>query len=154
MRQNIRLVTCPLFGHPVVYKFAEFPWQTSMIEMGTTAYSWINGHAIAPQFLGHVTEAGRVIGFLLEYIPGHTAEVEDLEKCQRSLKSLHALGIKHCDVNKHNFLIRGGKGEAGLIDFEATVRCQDEKEPLEEFEGLREQLEQSDGKGGIAEVED
>ncbi|KAI4862164.1 alpha-galactosidase a precursor [Hypoxylon rubiginosum] len=153
MRQNIRLVTCPLFKHQV-YKFAEFPWQIPVMEMETTAYGWINGQGIGPQFLGHVTEAGRVIGFLLENIPGYTAEVNDLEKCQRVLKRLHALGLKHGDVNKHNFLIRDGKGEAVLIDFETTIRCQDERELTGELEGLREQLEENDGRGGVMVLED
>lgn len=34
----------------------------------TTAYEWIHGTGIGPAFLGHITEAGRVIGFLMEYI--------------------------------------------------------------------------------------
>jgi hypothetical protein len=67
MRQNIRLVTCSLFEYPVVYKFAEFPWQISTMERETMAYSWIHGQGIGPQFLGHVTEAGRVIGFLIDH---------------------------------------------------------------------------------------
>ncbi|XXH05176.1 hypothetical protein Hte_011601 [Hypoxylon texense] len=149
MRQNIRLVTCPLFEHPVVYKFAEFPWQIPIMEMETTAYGWINGHRVGPQFLGHVTEDGRVIGILLENIPGRTAEIEDLEKCQHVLKRLHALGLKHGDINKHNFLIRDGNGEAVLVDFETTTRCEDEKGLLRELEELREQLEETDGRGGM-----
>ncbi|KAI0815382.1 alpha-galactosidase a precursor [Xylaria sp. FL0064] len=151
MRQNIRLITCPLFKYPVVYKFAEFPWQIPIMERETTAYNWIHGQGIGPQFLGHVTEAGRVIGFLIENVPGHTAKIEDLDKCQRVLKRLHALGLKHGDVNKHNFLIRDGKEEAVLVDFETTVRCQDEKELLGESEELREKLEENNGKGGIVE---
>ncbi len=154
MRQNIRLVTCPLFQHPVVYKFAEFPWQISMIERETTAYGWLHGRCIGPQFLGHVTEAGRVMGFLIEHVPGRTAEVEDLDKCQRALKRLHALRLKHGDANKYNFLIRDGKEEAVLVDFEATVRCQDEDELLREFEGLRGKPEETDGKGGVIELRD
>ncbi|KAI1430320.1 alpha-galactosidase a precursor [Xylaria sp. FL1777] len=154
MRQNVRIVTCPLFENPIVYKFAEFPWQTPMLEAETTAYGWIDGHGIGPRFLGHVTEAGRVIGFLLEMITGRTAEVEDLEKCRRVLKSLHELGVKHGDINKHNFLIQDGREEAVLIDFEVTARCQDEIELLREFDGLREQLEENTGRGGIIELKD
>ncbi|KAI1107746.1 alpha-galactosidase a precursor [Jackrogersella minutella] len=153
MRQNIRLVTCPLFDRPVIYKFTEFPWQTPMMEMETTAYGWINDQGIGPQFLGHVTEAGRVIGFLLENISGSTAEVKDLEKCQRVLKKLHALGIKHGDTNKHNFLIRDGEEDAVLIDFEGAIRCQDEKELSGELEGLQEQLEENTGRGGFGSIE-
>ena len=151
MRQNIRIVTCPLFERPVVYKFAEFPWQIPMMEMETTAYGWIQGQGIGPTFLAHVTEAGRVIGFLIEHIPGRIAETEDLHKCRSVLERLHALGIKHGDINKHNFLIKDGKDEAVLVDFEATVKCQNRQELLGELEGLQAQLEENSGRGGVVE---
>ncbi|KAF1840260.1 alpha-galactosidase a precursor [Cucurbitaria berberidis CBS 394.84] len=149
MRQNVRLVTCPLFAEPVVYKFAEFPWQTFMLEAETTAYNWIHDHGVGPRFLGHVTEARRVIGFLIENIPGRTADVGDLDLCQRALKKVHALHLKHGDTNKHNFLIKEGDGEAVLIDFDHTTKCHDEQELLEEFEGLQDQLEENTGRGGV-----
>lgn len=148
MRQNVRLVTCPLFAEPVVYKFAVFPWQIPMLEAETTAYNWINGQGVGPQFLGHVTEAGRVIGFLMENIAGRTANFGDLDKCQRALKKLHALQMNHGDTNKHNFLIKEGDEEAVLIDFEVTTECHNEQELLEEFEGLQDQLEDNTGRGG------
>lgn len=34
---------------------------------------------------------------------------QDLELCQTVLSELHGLGIKHGDVNKHNFLIHDVK---------------------------------------------
>lgn len=154
IRQNIRLVTCPLFKYPIVYKFAAFPWQIPITERETTAYSWIYGQGIGPRFLGHVTEAGRVIGFLMENVPGRTAQVEDLDKCQRVLRRLHALQFKHGDVNKHNFLVSDEKDEAVLIDFETTVRSENQQELVEEFEGLRDRLEENDGRGGILVEED
>lgn len=153
MRQNIRLVTCPKFESPVVYKFAEFPWQIPFLESETTAHSWIYGRGVGPRFLGHVTEADRVIGFLMEYVPGRTAEIQDLEKCQRALKQLHVLGFKHGDTNKHNFLISEGKEEAILIDFEAAVKCNDEAGLAEEMEGLPTQLRDQTGRGGVTKIE-
>lgn len=122
-----------------------------MLEAGTTSYSWIDDQGIGPRFLGHVTEAGRVNGFLMENISGRTAEAADLDKCQRTLKKLHALHLKHGDTNKHNFLIKEGKGEALLIDFDVTTRCHNEQELLEELEGLQEQLEENTGRGGLVE---
>lgn len=151
IRQNIRLITCSLFEQPVVYKFAEFPWQIPMMEAETTAYSWIHGECIGPRFLGHVTEAGRVMGFLIEYVPGRAARTEDLHQCQSVLGKLHSLAIKHGDINKHNFLIQEGKEEAVIVDFETMVRCHDKQELLREFEGLQEQLLESSGRGGVIE---
>ena len=75
-----------------------------MLEAETTAYSWLSDQDIGPQFLGHVTEAGRVMGFLMENVSGCVADVGDLQKCQRTLNKLHALQPKHGDTNKHNFL--------------------------------------------------
>ncbi len=91
------------------------------------AYCYIENQGIGPRFLGHVTEAGRVIGFLMEYVAGRAAEVEDLEWCQSVLARLHGLGLKHGDINKHNFLIRAGTGEAVLVDFETTAKCNPRK---------------------------
>ncbi|EFX02794.1 alpha-galactosidase a precursor [Grosmannia clavigera kw1407] len=150
LRQNVRIVTCPEFDHSAVYKFAEFPWQIPNIESETAAYGWIDGHDIGPRFLGHVTEAGRVIGFLIEKVAGHTATVADLDACQHVLRELHLLRLKHGDVNKHNFLIKEG-GEAVLIDFEATGRCEDEQECSTELETVLKQLEADDGRGGVIE---
>ncbi|KAB8277879.1 hypothetical protein BDV30DRAFT_204453 [Aspergillus minisclerotigenes] len=57
-----------MFHTPVIAKFARFAWEIQYIEDETTAYQWINGHDIGPRFLGHLTEHGRVIGFLMEGI--------------------------------------------------------------------------------------
>ncbi|KAK4040024.1 alpha-galactosidase a precursor [Parachaetomium inaequale] len=105
LRQNIHKVAHPRFDEPVLVKFAEFPWQIPYLEDETTVYQWIDGSGIGPKFLGHVTEEGRVIGFVMEYIDGaRTATPDDLRACQRALSRLHALGIKHGDINKHNFV--------------------------------------------------
>jgi serine/threonine protein kinase len=107
LRQNIHIVSHPLFSDPVVIKFTEFPWQTPYFESETAAYQWIDGCDIGPRFLGHLTEEGRVFGFVLEYIDNARAVgPADLDACQGVLKRLHALGIKHGDINKHNFMMR------------------------------------------------
>ncbi|KAI0970557.1 alpha-galactosidase a precursor [Xylaria arbuscula] len=132
MRQNIRLVTSPLFKHEGQYKFVGFPWQIPITEKETAAHT----------FVGHVTETGRVIGFLLENILRRTAKLDELEKCHR------------VDINNHKFLVREEeeREEAVLLDFDTTIKCQDEKALEKEFEGLRERLEQNDG-GGLVELE-
>ena len=85
-------------------------------------------------------------------VSGRTADVEDSAKCQRASRKLHKLGLKHGDINKHNFPIKEGTEEAFLIDFDTTTRCHDQQELSREFEGLQEQLEENTGRGGITEI--
>ncbi|KAI1195142.1 hypothetical protein F5X97DRAFT_335559 [Nemania serpens] len=151
VRQNIHRVTCPAFDFPVLVKFAVFPWQKQFLEAETNAYEWIESKGIGPRFLGHLTEAGRVFGFVMEHIDGaRTAEPRDLAACQRILAKLHALGIKHGDINKHNFLIRNG--EAVLIDFETAQKCSEEAELESEYKHLELSLRDPSGRGGAIRV--
>ncbi|KAF7563542.1 hypothetical protein G7046_g597 [Stylonectria norvegica] len=150
-RQYIRIVTHPLFDKPVLFKFAEFPWQIPYLEAETTAYEWIEGKDIGPRFLGHVTEAGRVFGFVLEHIedPRH-ADQRDLKPCQDVLRRLHMLGVKHGDTNRFNFLLRGSN--VTLVDFEAATRCGDEKEMEIEYRQLEDSLKDPSFRGGVGPV--
>lgn len=68
-------------------------------------YERIDRQGIGPQFLGHLTEEGRVTGLVIEYIKDarHTSP-EDVEECRDALQKLHGLGILHNDVNRHDFL--------------------------------------------------
>ncbi|KAI0879221.1 hypothetical protein GGS24DRAFT_486698 [Hypoxylon argillaceum] len=103
----------PLTQHPVF----SLLWRMPFFEVETTAYEWIMGKGIGPRFLSHSTETGRVFGFVIENVDGaRTAEPQDLAACQRILAKLHALEIKHGNINKHNFLIKNG--EAVLMDIE------------------------------------
>jgi predicted Ser/Thr protein kinase len=56
------------------------------------------------------------------------------------------LGIKHGDINKHNFLIHDEK--ATLIDFDVATRCNDAKALTEEYHRLQEELQDTSGRGG------
>lgn len=140
-RQNIHIVSHPLFDHPVVAKFTEFPWQTPYLEAETAAYQWIEGSDIGPRFLGHLTEEGRVIGFVLEYIDKtRAAGPADLTVCQSVLGRLHAMGIKHGDINKNNFLVRQD-GRCLLIDFETAKKDASKDELEAEYLRLSESLQ-------------
>ncbi|KAL5365164.1 glycoside hydrolase superfamily [Aspergillus floccosus] len=122
-------VRCSSFDNAVVAKFARFPWEIQYIENETAAYQWISGHGIGPQFLGHLTEHGRVIGFLMEYIPNaRHASAQDITICKDVLSQLHELGIRHCDINRFNFIVH-------------DVRVQ-------ELEGLAASLEDPSRRGG------
>lgn len=80
----------------------------------------------------------------MEYIAdaGH-ASSKDLPACQEKLKRLHALGIKHGDVNRHNFLIKGQ--EAILIDVKNAnaKQCSDPDALQSELDSLAKKLDTS-----------
>lgn len=142
IRSNIHIVSHDSFAEVVLSKFTTFPWQIPYLESETRAYQWIKDTDIGRKFFGHVLEGGRVIGFLTEHIQGaSTATVRDLEVCKQALGQLHALGIKHGDVNKYNFLVRDGR--ATIIDFETAEKCSDEDELRAELMSLEASFEAS-----------
>ncbi|KAL4891355.1 alpha-galactosidase A precursor [Aspergillus ambiguus] len=147
LRTGIYEAKCPFFDNIVVAKFARFPWEIQYIENETTAYQWISGHNIGPQFLGHLTENGRVIGFLMEYIPdARHAAAQDVKACREVLSRLHGLGIRHGDTNRFNFLIRDSN--ATLIDFDTAQKCDDPEVLLQELQDLTTCLEDLSTRGG------
>ncbi|KAI9753683.1 MAG: hypothetical protein M4579_005035 [Chaenotheca gracillima] len=150
---NVYEATCPALGlgedTVVIAKLARFPWEIDYYNNETQAYSWIKGHGIGPKFLGHITEEGRVIGFLLEKVVGRHAETKDLERCQRVVARLHGLGLVHGDLNKYNFLVPfADQDEVCLIDFEAAKRCDDTQAMNDELQELSSKL-QSTGTAGL-----
>lgn len=148
LRQNIHRVTHPRFDQPVILKFAEFPWQIPYFASETRAYEWIEGTEIGLKFLGHLTEEGRVFGFILEDIDGaRTAGPQDLAACQATLVKLHALAIQHGDINKYNFLI--ARERTVLVDFETAKRCAGTEELASELQNLEQSLGDSSRKGAI-----
>ncbi|KAJ5346786.1 uncharacterized protein N7506_000039 [Penicillium brevicompactum] len=147
LRTGIYEVKCHLFNDVVVVKFARFDWEIPYLESETTAYQWIEGYRIGPQFLGHLTEDGRVIGFLMERIKdARHAGPQDLESCRKALSRLHRLGIQHGDTNRFNFLIRDS--QAVLIDFDSARKCDDQDALLKELEHLPNSLEDLSRRGG------
>ena len=153
IRQTIYRARHPKFPKPVLAKFAQFSWEIPYFAAETTSYQWIHDRGIGPRFLGHIHEEGRIIGFVLEeLLHVRTAEPKDLALCQRSLQELHDLGIKHGDINKHNFLISDER--AVLIDFESTQKCEDEAQLREEYDMLEESLADTSGRGGVGMISD
>ena len=116
-------------GAPAIAKIACFQWDIARIEHETWAYSIIacyhsqhpNERPFAPKFLGHLTENGRVFGFLLQKVDGEPAGIDDLAECEALLRRLYRLELIHGDVNRHNFLVdrvSGSDVPVCLIDFE------------------------------------
>lgn len=148
LRSNVYEAKHPDFPHLIVVKFARFAWEISWLEAETAAYKWIDGHGIGPAFLGHLTEHGRVIGFMMSRVENaRHATPQDLEQCREALKRLHALKIKHGDTNKHNFLIHA-QGTT-LIDFDFAEQNADAAGLAEELRGLEEDFKDMSGRGGV-----
>lgn len=104
-------------------------------------------HNIGPQFLGHLTENGRVIGILMEYVnDARHAGAQDVEICREVLSQLHQLGVRHGDTNRFNFLIHNSK--ATLIDFDTAQECDDPDVLLQELQNLTSCLEDLSARGG------
>ena len=124
LTQNVQVATHPTFNRPVVVKFAQFPRDIPKFETETTTYEWIDGEGIGPEFLGHLTEDGRVVGFVIEYIDGtEPANEDDIDAFWVALAKLHGLGICHGDMHEGNVVIRDG--EAVIIDFQYAHRTDD-----------------------------
>jgi hypothetical protein len=125
---RMQVVTHPDFDAPVLIKTASFPWEILSLEREATVYGLLHGSRATPEFHGHVTEGGRVIGFITEYI----AEVPSIrgrntQGCLAALRTLHRRGIAHGDAHDGNCLIRKD-GSAVLIDFELSVETWSQEE--------------------------
>ena len=146
LMSNILLTT---FEHQtVIVKYASFDWEIDYYEVETQVYSWLQGYSIGPKFLGHLTEEGRVIGFLLEKVEGRHATIKDLGTCTEVVKKLHSLDILHGDLNKYNFII--AHQQAVLIDYETAEQCTDDEAKRRELQGLEgEPLDESERRGLI-----
>ena len=136
-------------GVRAVAKIARFDFEIPRIEQETKVYKTIEGKEIGPAFLGHITEEGRVMGFLIEYVEGEKAGRKHLEACRSLLKRLHGFGIAHRDCNRYNFLA-ATDGRVRLIDFETAVFDGDAEEMTKEYEQLKAQLTETTGRGGEA----
>ncbi|KAH9218307.1 hypothetical protein DL95DRAFT_490162 [Leptodontidium sp. 2 PMI_412] len=153
LKQRVHVSTHPGVngGKPVLVKLAVLPWEIAAIEVETAAYQWINGSAVGPNFLGHLTEGknGRVIGFVAEWLEGaRAAGPGDFDGCKKALSLLHGLGIKLGDINKYNFLVRDEQ-DVVLVDFEAARRDCSSSELEVEMSGLKSSLEDPSFLGGV-----
>ncbi|KAI1129967.1 alpha-galactosidase A [Nemania abortiva] len=134
--------------HPrirMIAKMARFPWEVQYVEAETRIYKLLAGKGIAPEFLAHVHEGGRIIGVLIP--DGRNAEPSDLKACQTALRRFHMLGLVHGDCNKYNFIIRPD-GQAVLIDFDHSMPCTDPALLEAEMASLEAQLAETTGRGG------
>lgn len=143
---HVKLFNSPLPIATVIAKIARFEWEIPRIERETRAYQLLEGSELAPRFLGHIHENGRVMGFVLEKVEGRPASLQDLNLCEQALRKLHDLGCTHGDINRYNFLITN-EG-AKLIDFEHLVENASPESMVKELGRLRAELVDDSGRGG------
>lgn len=134
----------PTDGKEVVCVADWIPGHWPGVEADARAHEIIQARdsGLVPRLVAHVTENhSRVIGFLLERVPGaREAGAADLDACRAVLTRLHALGIVKGRLSRHSFFVledgsvmiqgpfAGSFGEAE--DLEDAMRA--EMESLEE----------------------
>lgn len=119
---RLEVVQHPDLGpKPALVKRAALPAYIQSISHETNFYRLLDGLGVTPTFLGHVTEAGRITGFLAEYVEQQASKRFDrasgTEACLSALVRMHARGIAHRDAHGGNCLVRGD-GSAAVVDFE------------------------------------
>lgn len=120
------------------------------LALETTIYRSLEHTDLAPRFIGHVHEHGRVIGFILEKIEGREANITDLPSCRSALQRLHDIGILHRDINRYNFIFQDDG--VRLIDFEKSQKFNGTTAYMQakiqaEMDDLCEQLVENTGRG-------
>ncbi|KAI9810376.1 MAG: hypothetical protein M1832_001357 [Thelocarpon impressellum] len=145
---NTVLVSSAALAGPAVAKCARFPFEIPRMAAETAAYARLAGSTdVAPAFLGHVVEGGRVIGLLLEHIAGgRAAGPADLEECRAALQRVHARGLLHGDVNRYNFVVSAHG--VRLVDFENSRLDAPRAAMGAEMASLAGQLAEDTGRGG------
>jgi hypothetical protein len=129
-QDRMQVVTHADFNTPVLIKIASFPWEIPSVEREAAFYKLLQKSGATPEFLGHVTEGGRVIGFITEFIRElPSMRYDNLQGCLTALRKLHQRGVAHGDAHDGNCLIRED-GSPVMIDFELSR----ETWSLEEFE--------------------
>lgn len=149
-RLTVNAFECIHKGQPaprstLIAKIARFEWEIPRIERETHVYRLLQPTDIAPRFLGHIHEEGRVIGFLLEKLDGRSAGIEHLPYCEGVLGRLHRLGLLHGDINRHNFIV--GEGWTKMIDFEKCQETEDGGLMTAEMLCLSSELQDDSGRG-------
>jgi hypothetical protein len=139
---NHKVVLCRYESELVCSKIARFEHEIPEIESEARAYHIIDGHDIGPRFVGHLTENGRVMGILMEYIPDTKhGTVTDLGVCAAVLRRLHKFKVLLGDTNRNNFLVSADGGRAVICDFAGCEVDVDDVALKEEEDGLLTSLE-------------
>ncbi|WEW59163.1 hypothetical protein PRK78_004632 [Emydomyces testavorans] len=132
--------TSPLHPNGVIANLDWSPEDIYGISRETEIYSRVEGHNIGPRFLAHITEnQERVIGYVVERVPGRHATVDDLEPCRQVLSKLHALGIVHGSLSPGSFIM-ADDGRVVLHGFGGSYLADDEAAFTKEMSALEDVL--------------
>ncbi|KAI1770009.1 hypothetical protein F4818DRAFT_450600 [Hypoxylon cercidicola] len=116
LRSNVYEVTHPGFSSTIIAKFARFEWEVHQLQAETAAYEWIEGQQVGPDFLGHLTEDGRVIGFLMSRITDcRHATPEDFPLCHSVLTRLHNDDELEAELHELQNQLRDASGRGGQV---------------------------------------
>ncbi|RYO88822.1 hypothetical protein DL766_010253 [Monosporascus sp. MC13-8B] len=118
------LVAHHLFSRPVLMKIAEVS-PVGSAKNETVVYAALEGTGMMPRFLAHVTESGRIVGFLVEFVEGRAADDRDFPACEKAPKRLHDEGLLHNDTHLGSFVVKPN-GTVLLMDFEHAQPCEDQ----------------------------
>jgi hypothetical protein len=122
-------------------KIARYEHELPEIESEVQAYRIIEGRNIGPRFFGHLTENGRIMGILVEYITNaRRATVADFEVCVAVLRRLHELKVLLGDTNRNNFLVSADGRSAMICDFAGSELDANDVAIKEEEVGLMKSL--------------
>jgi len=124
-------------GEYAIAKIARFEFEIPYIEAETRSYRELEGLGVGPKFLAHLSENGRPMGILIEYLEGRPPTKNDFDSCSRALRRLHSRGWAHRDINRDNFIVIGS--DSRLVDFEESGPAT-EQERFAEMEELYQEL--------------
>jgi RIO-like serine/threonine protein kinase len=96
-------------GLPCYVKYSRFPLEHEDIVREVEVYQHLmdGGCTLMPKLLGYVYEEAqprRIIGLLIEAMPGRHAPIDDYSQCEKALRELHHF-IVHGDINPYNIII-------------------------------------------------
>lgn len=142
-------------GQAVISKIAILQWWMPQLEHETRVYEAVMANQlpgqplIATAFLGHVTQRGRDIGFLLEKVEGQHPTMANFTECKTALRRMHSVGSVHRDANRYNFIVERSSNIVRMIDFEHAEAYEEAKAQVE-LEDLKAQESEEIGRGGSA----
>ena len=123
----------------MIAKMDLYQFKIDDFEKETGVYRMLEGTGLAPRFLGHIHDRGRIIGFLLEKVDNYPpsrpyAGFKELRDVFIALHRFHKLGLLHNDLGSGNMIFTK-EGPVKLIDFEfskfGASRREKESETME-----------------------
>ncbi|OOF98072.1 hypothetical protein ASPCADRAFT_3139 [Aspergillus carbonarius ITEM 5010] len=136
--ENVSVVTTAADSRTCIAKVKVV--EVQLIEFETMIYRLFKDTGLTPTFLGHIYEADRVIGFLLEKVEENPPLRIDFEACKKALQRLHEYKLCLGDVTKDNFLVQSD-GTVKLIGFAQCETCLDSSKIVQQEIKMQQEIE-------------